>query len=294
MDNVTKLLTTRVLLNTTCALAAATVFSVAACGGDDPFCGDSNLDMGEECDDGNSDDTDFCLSTCKARQLSQLTVKWAFNKDEAEGFSTDSCLDIGASNVEVELVGGPGPEPLIRTEQCSFRQAVFVDIPAADYEVRTRVLDSEGGLLTTGTLTEDYSFDGGTDILDVVVPFTEWTRTYDGTFYFRVAWDSQDCAAADPVVAEQRITLVTGGETYTGATTDGLTLDGVTPGVCISVDREFPQSALDVPAGPADIRIDGLDAEGSVVFTEDFATFIGAGVNNPELTFDVDAVTLPP
>lgn len=280
------------LKNTTRILAAATLLTVAACGSDAPFCGDKQLDMGEECDDGNSDDTDFCLSTCKARQLSQLTVKWEFNQGEAEGFSSDSCIDVGASNVEVELVGGP--EPLLLSERCSFRQVVFVDLPAADYEVRTRVLDSEGELLTAGVVTEDFSFDGGTDTLELSVPFASWTRSYDGTFYFRVAWDAEDCDAADPVVAEQRLTLVVGGQTFTGTTTDGTALNGTATGVCQSVASEFPQSALDVPAGPADIRIEGLDGEGSVVFQEDFATFVGAGVNNPELLFDVDAVTLPP
>lgn len=275
---------------TTRILAAATVLTVAACGSDAPFCGDKQLDMGEECDDGNSDDTDFCLSTCKARQLSQLTVKWEFN--QGEGFSGDSCLDVGAADVEVELVGGP--EPLLLTERCSYRQAVFVDLPAADYEVRTRVLDSEGALLTSGVETENYSFDGGIDILELVVPFASWTQSYDGTFYFRVAWDAEDCDAADPVVAEQRLTLVVGGQTFGGATTDGTALNGTATGVCQPLANEFPQSALDVPAGPADIRIEGLDEEGSVVFQQDFATFVGAGVSNPELVFDVDAVTLPP
>ena len=270
-------------------LATATAFAVAACGSDDPFCGDKKLDMGEECDDGNTDDTDFCLSTCKARQLSQLTIQWEFNKDEAEGFSSDSCIDTGARTVEVELVGGP--EPLTLSGPCSLRQVVYVDIPAADYEVRAKVLDADGVMLTSSVITETYSFAGGTDVLELVVPFASWVRSYEGTFYFRVAWDTADCALATPAVVEQRLTLVTSdGQTFAGTTTDGAALDGSAAATCMSVDSEFPQAVLEVPAGPADFRIDGLDGDGAIVFTEDFATFVGAGVNNPELTFDVDAV----
>ncbi|MDC0667766.1 RCC1 domain-containing protein [Nannocystis radixulma] len=33
-------------------------------GGDEPFCGDGNVDGGEECDDGNQDEGDHCLSNC--------------------------------------------------------------------------------------------------------------------------------------------------------------------------------------------------------------------------------------
>ncbi len=291
------------LLSKYLMLTAVAVLAVTACGSDDPFCGDKNLDMGEECDDGNDDETDFCLSTCKARQLSQLTVKWAFSKDSAEGFTGDTCIDLGASTVEIELIGGP--EPLVLSDRCSFYQAVFVDIPAGDYEVRARVLgrcqagvdcpgeDPEDVLLTTSVISENFTFDGGTDMKELVIPFDSLTRSYDGDFFFRVAWNATDCALADPVVVEQRLTLVAGGETFTGSTTDGAALDGSAASACVSMENEFPQAALDVPAGPADLRIEGLDGLGEVVFSQDFETFVGAGVANPELIFDVDAVPPP-
>ncbi len=272
-------------------LAAATVLSVAACGSDDPFCGDKSLDEGEECDDGNDDDTDFCLSTCKARQLSQLTVTWQFNKEGAEGFSSDSCIDMGASTVEVELVGGP--EPVMLAERCSFRQAVFVDIPAADYQLRLKVLDSDGLMLTSSIISQQLPFDGGIDSVEVVVPYESWTQSYLGTFYFLVAWAGADCAAAEPAVAQQRLTLVAGGETFMGTTTDGAALDGSSSSACVSLEEEFPQAVLEVPFGPATFTVEGLDSEGAKVFEEVYETFVGAGVNNPELLFDVDAVPPP-
>ncbi|MCP4443762.1 MAG: hypothetical protein GY811_00255 [Myxococcales bacterium] len=270
---------------------AATVFSVAACGEDSPYCGDKNLDMGEECDDGNSDDTDVCLSTCKARQLSQLTITWQFNKDGADGFTSDSCIDMGASTVEVELLGGP--EPLMLSGRCSFYQAVFVDIPAEDYQLWVKVLDSEGRMLTSSIVEQALPFDGGIDSVEVVIPHDAWSGTHDGTFNFRLAWAGGDCTVANPAVAEQRLTLVAGGQTFTGTTTDGATLDGSSASSCVSLDDEFPQKALTVPFGPATFMVEGLSSEGATVYESVYETFVGAGLNNPELVFDVEAVPPP-
>jgi len=275
----------RVILIVVAALA------VTACGGSDPFCGDKHLDMGEECDDGNVDDTDFCLSTCKARKLSQLTIKWEFNKDSAAGFTSDSCIDMDADTVEVELVGGP--EPLVLTERCSFRQVVFVDIPAADYDIKIKVLDAGGQLLTTNIIEQSLAFAGGIDIVEAVVPFESWVRNYDGTFYFRLAWDGTDCAVANPAVVSQRLTLVAGGQTFSGFTTDGVPMNGSGSSSCVSLDEEFPQSALAVPFGPATWTVEGLDGTGAVLYQTEYETFVGAGVNNPELLFDLALVPAP-
>jgi cysteine-rich repeat protein len=267
-------------------LLAAAALVAAACGGDAPFCGDGNLDPGEECDDGNDDDTDFCLSTCKVRPRSSLTVKWEFNRDAAPGFTGDSCIDLGARTVEVTLTGGP--EVLVETESCSFRQAVFFDLPAANYEIELQVLNSEDSPLTSGPVTAPYEFSGGVASTEVVVGPEAWLGPYLGTFYFRIFWGGADCAVATPAVLQQRLTLVAGGETFTGMTTDGARMNGTAPSTCMSLEEPFPQSALDVPFGPATFTVQGLDDSGVAVFESEFETFVGAGVNNPELVFDVD------
>lgn len=272
-------------------VAAAVLTCASACGEDAPFCGDKKLNAGEECDDGNYDDTDFCLSTCKARQLSSLTVKWEFNRDAAPDFTGDSCIDLGASKVEITLTGGV--EPLVSLENCSFRQAVFTDIPAADYGISVRVFDSQEAELTSAPLISSFDFPGGIATTEVVIPPELWVRAYLGTFFFRVAWAGTDCALAVPPVTEQRLTLVVaGGETFTGTTTTGASLDGSAASACVSLDEQFPQSALEVPFGAATLTIEGLDDEGTAVFAEVYETFIGAGVNNPELIFDVDLIAL--
>jgi hypothetical protein len=244
---------------------------------------------GEECDDGNDDDTDFCLSTCKARALPVLTVKWQFNSDDTIGFAGDACIDMNARRVEVELTGGP--EPIILDESCSFKQVVFVDLPAGSYSAALTVLDKDDMPLTSEPIVQSIEFGGGESTEVVSVPAGRWLQSYLGTFFFRVQWGGEDCSTATPPVVEQVLTLVAGGETFKGETTDGATLDGKKESPCQPLTEEFPQSALDVPFGPATLTIEGIDDEGNTAYESVFETFVGAGVNNPELVFDVDLLS---
>lgn len=56
-------------------------------------CGDGVLDEGEECDDGNADDTDGCLVTCVAARCGD-GVTWAGVEacDDGNAVSTDGCV----------------------------------------------------------------------------------------------------------------------------------------------------------------------------------------------------------
>lgn len=267
-------------------LLAAAALSAAACGSDSPFCGDGDLDQGEECDDGNDDDTDFCLASCKARQLSSLTLKWEFNADDELGFSGDACIDMGARRVEVELLGGP--EPMILSESCSFKQVVFVDIPAATYTATVRILDKDDLALTSPSAAQEIVFPGGVVTENLLITADQWLQSYVGTFFFRVTWGDADCDTATPPVAEQKLTLVAGGQVFQGSTADGAALDGSAGFACQPLVEEFPQAALEVPFGPATFTIEGIDGLGATVYETVFETFVGAGVNNPELIFDVD------
>jgi hypothetical protein len=53
----------------------------------------------------------------------------------------------------------------------------------------------------------------------------------------------------------------------------------------------FPQSALEVPFGFATFTLEGRDGTGTPQFAETFDTFVGAGVSNPEIEFDVNSLT---
>jgi cysteine-rich repeat protein len=57
-------------------------------------CGDGNLDSGEQCDDGDSDNTDDCLNNCQDASCGDGYV-WVGNEtcDDANTDNTDACLN---------------------------------------------------------------------------------------------------------------------------------------------------------------------------------------------------------
>lgn len=268
----------------------ATLATQTACG-DDPFCGDGKLNNpDEQCDDGNNDDTDFCLSTCKARTLSRLFVKWEFNSDPDRGFTGDSCIEMDAATVEVELTGGPEPIDII-SESCSSFQASFLDIPAADYTIKVRVYDRDGAPIIS-EVTEPFSFAGLNSTVAVVVPSDAWFQSYVGDFFFRILWEGADCDDALPPVVSQNLNLVVDGTVISTRTEGGAKLDGSEPFVCVPLGEELPQAAKDLPFGPAQFLVQGLDDMGMVIYEKEFDTFVGAGVSNPVLEFDVDPIPM--
>jgi cysteine-rich repeat protein len=267
-------------------LLAASVLATSAvstgCGGG-PRCGDGTPDPGEECDDGNNDDTDFCLSNCRTRPIPTLTILWSFNEDETRDFSGDTCFDMGVSEVVVELAG---PTMLTETKQCSFNQAVFSDIPAGEYTVRLSPIDSDGDMKTNRPVEHTFSFSSGYLNEPVIVPYTAWEDSYTGSLFFRTAWAGEDCAAANPPVLEQQLTLEIGGDVSDRTTNLGDALDG-SPSPCRTNESSArPQEVLDLPFGPATLTVAGLDGSGTH-FEQTFDIFVGAGLNNPEYSFDI-------
>jgi hypothetical protein len=117
-----------------------------------------------------------------------------------------------------------------------------------------------------------------------------WVRDYLGTFFFRTLWGGDDCAAAFPPVVQHRLTLTQNGVPVSVTTENGDPLDGSAPGPCQPFADEFPQSALTVPFGLASFTVEGLDSGGTAQFRETFETFVGAGISNPELHFDVNSL----
>ena len=259
--------------------------SGGGCGGD-PYCGDGQVDpeLGETCDDGNNNDNDFCLNSCRPRPIPTLTVKWAFNADEDLGFSGDSCTDMGVREVAVEIDGASSDSG---TESCSFRQVQFSDIASGSYDVTIEPQDANGTLLTSTPITTTIDFQGGDQEVEVIVPYDSWTRSYSGNFFFRVTYGGGDCSSS--LVDTQRLTLTRDGQSVATATKNDDSLLGA-DSPCYPATESEPQTVLDVPFGPATLVVQGLDSLDAVVYETTFDTFIGAGLNNPELVFDVDAL----
>jgi cysteine-rich repeat protein len=262
---------------------AATLWA-AGCGGDDgPECGNGVQEAPEECDDGNTDETDFCR-TCFVYLPPRTTVKWRFNSDAAEGFSQDGCVDTGARQVRVRLVG-PVTSELV--EQCPSGQVVFDELPAGSYAAEVTPLDVNGAALVSAPVETTIEVPAGDSEHTVNVPPDAWNGPLTGNYFFRVRWEGLDCTAATPPVSTQRITLMVGGSVVSQTTNGGLPLDGSAAGPCVPASGQ-PQSAVTLPFGFATLEIVGFDGTGTEAYREVFDTFVGAGVSNPTLEYDVD------
>ncbi len=263
---------------------AVLVLLAASCGGDDPYCGNGVTEEPEQCDDGNDDNTDFCRD-CNAYLPPRTTVKWEFNSNPDLGFvQGDSCTDMGALNVEVTM---DGPETVTLVGMCSARQVVFDDLTPGIYTASVRPLDGSDTSLLTAPFEAQVTAEATDTESTIVIPPDAWIGPYTGTYFFTVAWDGDDCAAAG--VASQQITLTVDGTVVTQSTTgaDPLPLDGSASGVCVNASNPSPQSALLVPFGVATIDIVGLDSGDNEVYSGTFDTFVGAGISNPTLDFDI-------
>jgi hypothetical protein len=270
---------TMAVLAVACAAAVA-----AACGGDSALCGNGEVDFGEQCDDGNHDDTDYCRA-CQVYLPPRTTVKWRFNAGVVDGFGQDACIDLGVTTVRVELEGAVS---VTAEERCSVYQAVFDQLPPGPYLARVTPLDADGRSLIRDQPRPQISAATGDTEHTLHVPPEAWIGPYTGTFYFTVRWDGQDCDPAE--VARQRIRLVVNGEVVTRQTGDGVRLDGTAPGPCVPPGRPQPQSALEVPFGRATIEIYGVSGRGDEPYIGTFDTFVGAGPSNPTFDFDVPSI----
>jgi hypothetical protein len=222
---------------------------------------------------------------------SQLRVKWIFNKAEAKHckdivFDKDSCGDMGVFDVQVELVG---PVSATEVESCGFNQVVFQDLPVGTYVAKVSPRDINGELLVTAPV-ESTIVVGAAEEWEVNVPSTAWTKSYTGTLFFRVKWAGADCSAADPAVGFQLLRLEQNGTPVAISTQDGDPLDGSAEAPCRPLTNEFSQSALEVPMGPATFTVIGRASAGGMdEFSQTFDTFVGAGIGNCELEFDVNS-----
>ena len=117
-------------------------------------------------------------------------------------------------------------------------------------------------------------------------PFEDFLRTdYVGNWFYSLTWAGQAmCAAAMPPVVKTSLRLERGGQSIVSA--DGVSVDG-TPKACVDGSNEVINK---LPWGPANLTVIGLDASGTPQFQETFPTFIGAGILNPTLKFDVDSL----
>jgi hypothetical protein len=230
----------------------------------------------------------------------RTTVQWTLDSYPEWLFQGDSCLDMGAIKMRIDLVGIDDPTVMRSSNDptaalptmdpdCSDSQYVFLGLPAGNYTVSLTPLDGDGNSLVSAPITTTVA--GGQSGADteatVNVPYTAWIQTYTGTFLFRLSWAGMSCATATPPVATQTLTLSTGGHPVGALTDTGQRLDGSDPEPCRALEEQFSQFVQNLPFGPATLFVVGKDAAGAVRFQHQFDTFVGATKFNPTITFDV-------
>jgi hypothetical protein len=231
-------------------------------------------------------DANPCPNGCTL--AGRTTVKWTFDAYPDLGFNMDSCTDFNVGDVSVELVDANGAS-ITNAASCGNGQLVLSGINPGDYTVHLMPLDTSGTPLLTAPVTSMVTAGQPGDNREVTVnvPSESWTArdTTTGTFLFRISWGGLSCDAT--TIKNQTVKLTVDGVVQDITTDDGQMLNGADKKPCKKLSDQFPQSALDTKFGLATIEISGYDAADAMTYTHTFDTFVGAGIANPTLTFDV-------
>ena len=213
---------------------------------------------------------------------------WRFDHYPAWGFDSDSCTDLGIAKVHIDATDASGAVTS-QDVPCDYGQATFTGLAQGGYTIAITPLDGDGNAVVAAPITGMVTAPprNGTASTTIDVPYTAWTGSYTGTFLFRISWGGASCAAAMPPVATQLLTLAVNGTVVAQTTDGGQRLDGTDAKACVAFTNQFPESATTVPFGPAQLTVVGEDTGGAAVFQHTFDTFVGAGISNPTLGFDL-------
>jgi hypothetical protein len=219
---------------------------------------------------------------------SYTVVKFTFDAYPEWQFPMDSCTDLGATKVQVDATGGDGMVTSLVVD-CGDAQATFQGLAEGPYTLALTPLDGTGASLIKAPVPGTVMAMGpGTSASTTInVPWDSWTTSYTGTFLFRLSWGGHSCADVAPPVATQVLALAVNGQTFTGMTDTMHHMNGMDPEGCKPLTDNFPESALTVPFGPAQLTVVGKDMGGHVHWQHTFETFVGAGISNPTITYEL-------
>lgn len=259
------------------ALALATVLSLSCGGG------------------GGGDDTQCQTADCMI--AGRAIVKWTFDHYPEWLFDSDTCIDVGATTVHVVATNTADATITQAIDApCGDGQGTLQGLPAGTYNVAVTPLAADGSAIVNGPAMGMIvaAAEGQSTTTSVNVPYTAWTQTYTGTLLFQLNWGGMTCALATPPVAKQTLKLTAGGQVVTAQLTDlGQKVDGTDPQPC-RASTGFAQFVTMLPFGPATLLVIGTDAANTVRFSHQFDTFVGAGKNNPTITYNDPSPDAPP
>lgn len=227
---------------------------------------------------------DQCHGDCTV--AARTVVKWTFNAYPERGFPMDSCLDFGVTRVAVDMVDADG-FATSGQDMCGNGQSTFQDLVPGDYTVYMMPLDSAGNTLLGAPVVSHVTAGVENHEVTVNVPWDAWLGAADatGTFLFRISWGGMSCETT--AVKSQVLKLTVNGVVQAVTTDDGQVLNGADKKPCKKLTDNFPQSALGAEFGLAQLLIEGYDVTDTMMYSKTFETFVGAGITNPTLTFDV-------
>ena len=219
-------------------------------------------------------------------------VKWTFDAYPALKFPMDSCVDFGVAKVSVDAQSDADGTVVSGIDDCGTGQVTFDGLPDGTYTMFVDALDFNQASVLTGPVTMGSVTAGmyqNDTTVTVNVPWTSWVGSFTGTFLFRLSWLGQGCATATTPVVSPKVTLAVNGGAVVPVTDDGEALDG-TKVACYDLGANFPQSAKNVPFGPATLTVQGLDAADALQYSQVIDTFVGAGITNPTITYDIQPI----
>jgi cysteine-rich repeat protein len=255
----------------------------AGCGGS--VCGNGEVESGEQCDDGNDRNDDSCTNSCAQHLTLDAQIVFSFLAQEGVVGFNENCSGVGAKTVRLELTG-----PMTDTQdvECTFGQYTFKALVPGTYQVKGTMLDSTGAALTMGDSVTGFTIAAQTVSASLNFAFADFIGAYQGNWFYRFKWGGANtCAGAIPPVTMATIRLERDGVPV--MTTTGTVVDGLTPGACFDAS-DVGHAINDLPWGAATLTVTGLDSTGTPQFMETFPTFLGAGVSNPILEYDVNSL----
>ena len=239
---------------------------------------------------GGSDDANPC-PTGNCTLPGSTLVKFSFNAYPDRGFpGGDTCIDLGIGKVRTTVV--KADDALVTQSsdtECGNAQVTFVGLEPGTYHVELTPLDLSGNSLIKAPVPGqvEAAAEGMSSQVAINIPYDAWAGTYTGNFLFTIAWGGVTCAAAlsSPIVT-QRLKLTVNGAVATQSTDSGQKVDGTDPKPCHEFGPGKFEFVMALPFGPATLEVTGTDAA-SMTHAASFDTFVGIGISNPTLKFDV-------
>lgn len=163
-------------------------------GAPDPFCGDNMVDPGEECDDGNTDNTDACIEGCKSAFCGdgflQAGIEECDNPDPnvCNLCKAPTCSD-GQKNGDEQEVDCGGGCPACPIASCQELKQTQPDAPSDVYTIDP----DKGGPLTPFDVYCEQGVEGGG--WTMVLKVDGRTKTFE---YTSPLWSNNELHDPDP------------------------------------------------------------------------------------------------